>query len=287
MASFRIVSLKAFGDLVIALNCLRADAATHRSSLVIGRHLVGLVEALDPTFVPWTVVGSDKDVPALFDVRRRGVMEGAKSALRLRGELGRLDIEEPTVLVFDRLGARERFISAGRPSTGLPARPNIYQAFETLLDLPPQAGIEDRDGRMNVSLTTVGIFPVSRVARKTLPTSLVAEVARQCLDAGLDPVVMLLEGEESQFEGRALRCEVIPRTFQSLLDAVRSFPRLICADSLPAHLGELEGRRVFVLTPVANTYWLPLSCFRRDLWSTFDMTTENARRISEFVRLPG
>jgi hypothetical protein len=285
MAWFRIVSLKAFGDVVIALNCLQAEAATHRSSLIIGRHLAGLVETLDPALTPWTVVGDDLEVPAVFDLKRRGVLKGLKSALRLRDELGRLELEEHAVFVFDRLGARERFIAAGRTSLGLPAQSNIYQAYAKLLDLPPGAGIEECKPPLNPSATTVGIFPVSRIARKNIPTSLVGEVARRCLDAGLSPVVVLLEGEHLHFEGQGLRCEVIPRTFRSLLDAVRSFPRLVCADSLPAHLGELKGRQVFVLTPVPNTYWLPLSCYLRDRWSTFDMTPENAGRISEFLGL--
>lgn len=271
--SHTLMSLKGFGDLTIARTCLATSG--HEAGLAIAHHLVELNAALRPGPVPLVVEHGERGVPAMFDLRKRGLWSGTISAVGLRWAVRRAGIQAANTLVFDELGPRERFIAVGARSVALPARANIYLAYAALLGGPDGAAPIRNNRRM------AGIFPSSRVAAKNLPPTVVARLVEQCRADGLVPQVFLLEGERPELEAAFPEATIVPRRFAALADAVCGAGVIISADSLPAHLAEHWQCPVFVVSPVDNRYWLPLSAFADDRWTLFDSVEDG--RLARFL----
>jgi len=273
-SSCTLMSLKAFGDLVIARTCLAA--APPGVGLAVAHHLVELNEALRPGSAPCVVEHGERGVPALFDVRRRGLSRAISSALGLRRAVRQAGIAAASTLVFDRVGQREKFISAGWPTRALPVRANVYLAYTALL-----GGRHEVAAPIGGSLRTAGIFPSSRIAAKNLPSDAVARVAEQCHIVGLTPRVFLLAGERPELESAFPDATIVPRNFAAMAEAVRGAGVIISADSLPAHLAEHWQCPVFVVSPVDNRYWLPLSAYEHDRWTLFESLGDE--RLTTFL----
>lgn len=272
--SYTLMSLKAFGDLVIARTSLAAAPAG--TGLAIAHHLLELNEALRPGPAPQIVKHDERGVPAVFDLRRRGLWRGILSAAGLRQAVRRSGIAATDTLVFDQIGPRERFISRGQSIRALPKRPNVYLAYAELLN-----GKHDIVPRIGNGLQTVGIFPSSRIAAKNLPVAAVVRLAERCRDAGILPRVFLLAGERPELEAAFTDATIVPRRFAAMAEAVRDAGAIISADSLPAHLAEHWQRPVFVVSPVDNRYWLPLSAYEHDRWTLFERI--NDERLTTFL----
>jgi hypothetical protein len=257
---YTLMSLKAFGDLVIARTSLASGPPGVR--MAIAEHLLELNNALRPGPPPHIVAHGEHGVPALFDLRRRGVVRGLLSAGRLRQAVRRAGIADDATLVFDRVGTRELFIAGGRRTRALPAQENVYHAYAELL-----GGKHGVAAPISGGWRTAGIFPSSRVAAKNLPIAVVARLLDQCREAGLLPQVFLLDGERSELELAFPNATIVPRCFEAMAEAVRSAGAVISADSLPAHLAEHWQCPVFVVSPVDNRYWMPLSSYEHDRWA--------------------
>jgi len=279
-SALAFVSLKAFGDLVVLRTMLRRVRGT-APAVVIGSHLVELFRALGDYPGECALIESGTDVPAMFDLRRRGLRSGLRSAASLRRRLQHASIPLGATLVFDRIGWRERFIAGRRATAALPAAANIYTAYNgTGLFEKDSIGSLIAPNKSKVS--SVGIFPASRIARKDVPRALVSDVADAAIECGLQPMVYVLEGERPDLEGLAQPLQRLPRTFAALVAAVRSVDLVISADSLPAHLAENSGVPVFVVTPTENRYWLPLTAYERNLWARFDQAA-TCSHLREFL----
>ncbi len=281
------VMVKAFGDLTITASVLRRLAPDLRAacSLLIAPHLADLSLVLAPGCRIETLE-IDKTLPPLFDLKLHGWPAIVASARQLRRALARA--APGTTLVFDRLSYRERFIAGRRRALplGESLSANVYAAHEGFLERtlagfsiaphPEPVGRMLREGR-------VGMFPFSRVAAKNVPADLIARMAIQCRQHGLEPVVLLLEGED--FPALPdIACERIPRQFAALAAAIESVDAVICADSLPAHLSEYGGRPVYVAAPVANAYYMPPRVFAGKDWGLFSKPEELADRLNRFLR---
>lgn len=275
MTPIDIVAIKAFGDLVITLTALATNPALPSGTrLLLGEHLVPLADALTiptPTIV---VAHGEAGVPAIYDIRRCGAPAALQSAWRLR-RLFRA--ARPEVLLFDRVGTRERWLAGSARTHALPPAENIYLAYAGALGSstarpstrPPANGI-------------VGIFPGSRLASKNLPEPVVRTAIQAIADAGLIPRLLLLEGERPDLEGSGLPHEIVPRSFPAMIAAVGACGIVLSADSMPAHVAENRGIPVFVLSPVDNRYWLPLSAFTANRWALF--SDDVAARTGQFLR---
>jgi len=259
--SFDIVSVKAFGDLIIILSSLKSAPTAHRSRLLLGRHLQPLFDALEsPVEATWLDHG-ETGVPSFYDIRNSGVRKAAVSALWLRR--GVAAASSRNVLLFDRLGWRERFLAGGRRARALPPADNIYLAYRALFGNPAlDSALPRRGGH-------IGIFPGSRLASKNLPLELVGQVRKRIAAHGGESELLLLDGERPDLERAGLGGRVVPRSFAAMLDAVRTCDAVISADSMPAHLAQMMGRPVFVFTPVVNNYWLPYSALAGNRWALF------------------
>jgi hypothetical protein len=258
-----LVLVKAFGDLVIALTAVgRAPAATRaRYRLLIGHHLVPLFEAIGEPIEYQVLAHGGPGVPAMYDLRRCGVIRAVHSAWKLRRLIA---ATAPSHLLFDRLGARERWLAAGTAADPLPAAANIYLAYEAALGFVPATSmtmIRRRD---------IGIFPGSRIAAKNLTEAVVRMTITAIEGAGFVPRLFLLEGERPDLEGMGLPHRILPRSFAAMVTAVMDCGAIVSADSVPAHVAEQRGVPVHVISPVDNRYWLPRSAFLLNRWSLFD-----------------
>ena len=262
LAGTTIVTLKAFGDFLIAYSALlRARASDPAADIQIlaGEHVRPLGLALDVQEAQVHYIGGSslKDVPAAFDVRRRGLWAAWRSLAALRQAVHSAQPAHRQ-LVFDRLGVREHFICGGRPRLALPPEaPNIYLAYEArfLAGTAPAPRLQV-EGVVRRAL----IVAASRVPRKVLPREVIAQVHQQLADRGVVAQVLLLEGEQVEVP-RSLGLVRVPRQFSALIASLRETDIVVSADSLPAHIGEYLGKPTFVISPAPNPYWLPRAAF--------------------------
>lgn len=262
------ISLKSYGDLVIAARCLRHLLQRPDTShlLYAGSHLreLGIALGLQDAIL-WIDSASDRDVPAAFDVRRKGVFAAVRSLHALRRRLSALPASQE--LVFDRLGWRERIIAGDHRARALPVSGNIYSAYAALLRTTAADAAIEPLSAVHPGGRAV-IVPVSRLSHKMVPVADVARTHDTMSKAGLVPEILLLEGEPFQVP-TGIPVRVIPRQFSALAQALQRATLVVSADSLAAHLAEYLQRPAFVLTPAPNTYWLPPAAFADAGWACF------------------
>jgi hypothetical protein len=271
------VSVKSFGDLLIAATCLARipPDSRHLVTLLIGEHLAPLVSALSIR-TDVRLIDARLDGPApLFDARRRGPGSAIASALALQKSIGRaLNLGE--TLVFDTLGLRERFLAFGRRSVALPPSRNIYAAYEAFFcsygiassfSEPPAP--TPRHGGI------VRVFTGARMAHRRPSSQLIHRIVHLVQTRGYRAEVVLLEGERPELEVEAFPHVVVPRDFRAMLDVVRQSAAIITPDSMSAHLAEYCGKPSFVVTPVEKLYWMPRFAADNGTISLFndDLTT--------------
>lgn len=279
-ALVQFVTLKAFGDLTIAATALERSSAGRGFHLLLGSHLLALASALDIR-IPWAALPLDEaGVPAMYDVRRCGALAAARSLFRTRRALGKANVEGS--LLFDRVGPRERFLAFPRQPRGLPAAANIYLAYRAL-----SGESEALPAVPSIPLGTrkVGLFAGSRVQAKNIPAPLVDATLAACVAEGWDAQLYLLDGERPDLQTRDRPHIVVPRKFEAMKAAVAACDAVLSADSLPAHLAERANRPVFVLSPVPNHFWLPLSAYTANRHSLFDEGIE-APTFRRFIETP-
>lgn len=266
-----ISALKSFGDFVIALSSVGRvqPQPEHPQPIVVaGRHLNALAVALGVAarirFIgdeTWT------DVPAAFDIGRRGKVSAIRSMLVLRRWLSALD--RGSALVFDQIGWRERFIGGSHQRIGLPrASDNIYLAYDSLL-IGLGYEVAAKETAPNWPVQRAVIIPGARLAHKIMPTTVIAAIDAELRGRGIQATVITLDGETLEVPPGVCSM-VLPRRFDALVATVKATDMVISADSLSAHLGEYHGLPTFVATPVPNQYWLPQLAYLSKGWATFD-----------------
>jgi hypothetical protein len=268
-----LVTLKSYGDFLIAYRALlnSIKLMPERSVVIItGRHIHSLAEALEVPNEVIKYVGdiSLKDVPPAFDVRRCGLIAAAKSLISLRMQVH--DLARPLhTLIFDRLGAREKFIAGRFPVDVLPATSdNIYLAYDNLLGNYPFIGNCDLS-HIKLNLKEALIVPASRIERKVLPKAVIFDLYQQLKEFGVNSRVLLLEGECVNVPPQ-VPVNTIPRQFSALISALKKSDLVVSADSLPAHLGDYLDRPTFVVSPQPNHYWLPRTAYRQSACAHFE-----------------
>lgn len=281
--NYAFVQIKSFGDLTIALAALRRLSAEDLAQccVVLSPHLRDLCQALSPTCVVDLLDIPDRNLPAIFDIKKRGALAAVLSAITLRRSLA--SASPGATLVMERLTARERFVVGRRNGLSLPHEDNVYLAYERLLSeiftLQNSAFLQ-----VIVASTSrrIAVCPLSRVAAKNIPRPLILNMVDVCHRAGFEMELLLLEGEPFDAPN-ALPTRVIARRFDALASALSSYAGVISADSLPAHLAEYCGRPAFVVTPVKNTYWLPEQAYKSAHWGLFDQRADLAARLHHFL----
>jgi hypothetical protein len=269
-SNLSLVAFKAFGDLVIAINCIerRAPEASTRIEILLGQHLRPLFDALQSRIPVRMLDHPEPSLPSLFTIKTDGPLKALASATSLKRAVKAAGIPPHNILLFDQLGPRERFVTMGWRKVAMPETDNIYLSYDRFFDelnLPLADGASERQGD-----GPLRIFPGSRVPAKNLPLELIREIIATADASGIAAELMLLEGERPDLETCGLPFRLVPRNFSSMVAAVREAGKVISADSMPAHIAEYVGGPMFVFSPVPNRYWLPRSAYLKQWDALFD-----------------
>lgn len=270
---YSFVSVKAFGDLVIAANSLSKvsqELGCCNIKILLGQHLNPLWRALSPPIEMEIIQHRESFVPSAYDIRKNGLLKGIQSYQSLRQALCSRQSLKGETLVFDKMGLRERLLSRGlRASARLPNAGNIYLGYAGFWGL---GGLPTPCHRLISAGYGKGlaIFPSARMQERVVPISLVERALQQASKFGIPAEVVLIDGEMPEHKARFPDAKILPRDFNLLKDAMQSYTHVISADSLTAHLAEYVGKPVFVLSPVRKEYWLPHSSYIHRRWALFN-----------------
>jgi len=262
---YKIVTLKAYGDFLIACSAARvmeANVSVHPISIIASTHVCPLADALSipDDRVTYITDQVSYDVPAVFDIRKQGIFSALRS---LRGIIHQINLLHYDMeLVFDSLGWRQRLIGLGRKIHGLPRKAkNIYLDYDCFFE---STGVLVRSEKLPsvVGINRAIIIPGARMSFRVIPGSTISKIYRELETRGIQVKVILLEGDKIDLP-LDMAVEVVPRNFSSLVSSLRDSNFIISADSLPAHLGAFINIPVFVFTPVPDwtSYWLPKPTF--------------------------
>ena len=268
-----VVTFKAFGDFLIILNVTRSlilKESNDAISIIAAPHIRQLAIALkiSDNRIIYLSDGLSSDVPAIFDIKRRGLFAAFQSLRNLRRQINFLssDIE----LIFDNLGWREKLIAGDRNCFHLPtSASNIYMAYdyffkslgyESILDVTPSL----------VNVRRVVIIPGARMSFRVFPSLLIFSIYNELSVRGFDVEVVLLEGEAIEVP-RNVKIKVIPKSFTALIDSINNSDLVISADSMPSHLSAFLDIPIFVFSPIPDwtKYWLPKTAYLSQAMATF------------------
>lgn len=262
-----LLSFKALGDFVIAYSAFRQhqqkSTLSESFEFYAGAHLRDLAKAIHATDVQFLAGSGQLDVPAIFDIRKKGTIKALQSALHLRKQLANFPATD--TLIFDRLGFRERYLGGGHSLQELPLAPNIYLAYDQFFQ--NQANVEKTKFNF-IERQKCLIIPTSRIQNKVLQKGLVATIAKKLEDHGIEHEILMFQDEALDLPSQ-VSVRSIPKTFEALVKAIQSASLVVSADSLPAHIAEYHQIPIFVFTPTANTYWLPRTSFLNAAWTDF------------------
>jgi ADP-heptose:LPS heptosyltransferase len=268
-----IVTLKAYGDFVIAANVMKNFLDVDNQSdfyIVAGEHVRSLAEALNINEKVFFLGGEKNlNVPAIYDIKNRGCLSAARSLLKLRQQIG--DKLKPSSLVFDKLSWREYLIGMGHSLYGLPRdAPNIYLAYTKFFQAAGYKAIPQTPQKKKQFQRAV-IIPNARMSNRVIPSNLIQEIHKKLSKYGFDTELIQLNGESFNVP-KGLDVKVIPREFSCLMKEIKSASLVVSSDSLPAHLSAFLDVPVFVLTPIPDwsIYWLPESSYKSKGMGSFD-----------------
>lgn len=248
----------------------REDNSDCGLRLLAGQHLQELAVALRVnSFVQF--LPSGREFPAGFDVRKAGRYRGICSVLSLTRLVHKLP--RNSVLLFDSVGIRERLIGAAHKCVSLDDARNIYLAYAlTLRQIGFRISAEAAGRSVVGRVGKVRIFPYARIRSKDIPPEVILRLVQQVIAAGFECEVITLTGEGEGLSS-SLPVRKVARTFASLINEISSSSFVVTADSLPGHLAQFLGIVSYVIVQKPNNYWLPISCYLDNSWSTFSDTS--------------
>lgn len=266
-----VANLKAYGDFVIVCSALKridSRAGWVLPNIVAGEHVRDLASALNlDDIVHFIGDASWENVPAIFDIRKRGGLAALNSFFEIRRLLKKLPSYKS--LVFDTLGWRERWLGSGFHLHTLPEGcENIYIAYDNFFR---NLGFDVDDNffyKKNIKHAI--IIPGARLHHKVIPAHVTSAFAAELAVRNISVDVIVLEGESLDIPTH-LNSIVIPREFAMLINQIKKSDLVISADSLPSHLSEYFQIPIFVSTSEPNPYWLPRSSYETHGWATFSI----------------
>jgi len=250
------LSLLSFGDNLISL-ALLARLRDKTGVTIVGTSLTARLTPFLPNLdIPLMVVS--EDVPAFYDVRKRGVRAAVRDALRVRRSLAR-ETTPSDGLIFEKSGWRQLLLAGGmgRRSWAPARRRNVYEDRRDVLSAVFGEGIALEDTpRLTAFPRTVTINPASRLAEKAVSPDALATIVRHLRERSVD--VRLIDPEERH---RALRPVVTSyhagTTLEEAVALVASSDLYIGADSLFVHVAYHCRRPMLVLYNETNLYFAP------------------------------
>jgi ADP-heptose:LPS heptosyltransferase len=269
---FSVVNLKAYGDFVIASGAIRRIKLSKTQevpNLIVGEHVRSLASSLNLKHTVEFIGGKNwNDVPAVFNIRKLGVLAAFKNIIEIRRSLH--NIPTDTQLIFDRLGWRERLLGGGFTVHELSRGDNnIYIAYDNFFK---SLGFElSTETMVSRTLKKAIIIPGARMSHRVIPAEVMSAINVEMTERSILTEVLILDGELFDLPAN-IRIKRIPRLFDRLVEEISNSDLVISADSLPSHLSEYLKIPIFVSTPKPKPYWLPLSSFKNNGWATFANT---------------
>ena len=288
MKENNFLQVKGYGDLVALVAVLNHLGFDDKARIFISPHLADLAIAITirnlsrAEFIELSYLGSG--LPALFDIKKRGLTNAVRSLLDLSKSLR----EQPwQSFIVDNFSIRERILSSLSRKTilGLPVERSIYKAYEALIigatsdkDVPTASMCNETDvfnsGR-------VSIFPRSRVSNKDLSDDTVRVLVKALEAAGIAYQISLLPYEVISHEFSD-SVKYLDADFGIVIDEILQSSHIITADTLACHLATLLRIKVFPILNIKNDYFLPPGIIRHERWSLAG-DVDLVRRLSDFV----
>jgi len=268
--------MQGFGDLVILANVLKKNTITNKKiNIIMGSYLLDLFAELDleVKFVSLKLEG--KDIPPLFNLKNKGLLKGFYNALQIKNLLLESYRKENFSIIFDEGtlnlgGLREKFISSSIPKIMMEKKDNIYLTYINFLKSFDNFNAYNQKKIKLKKDNILAIFPTSRQKEKCIPENILETIIKKSIKNGFKPKIFNIKGEE-KFQPHLSKYHIIlPRNFSNIINIIKKSSALVSADSLPAHIGEYFDIPTFVLSPIDNRYWLPLSTMQQGFWSKFD-----------------
>lgn len=279
---YTIISLKSFGDLTIAVKSLKMlfDEDAQFVKLVVGNYHYELVKALQPMRSIEFVDLKNKEVPAFYNLKKKGVMLAVLSMIEVYRALNTYR-QGKERLIFDSLKIRERILAFGGDKIGLVDGPNIYANYRrTFLEI---------FGRTKDDYVVAGrgenilICPHASQSFRTLPADLIDQLSIKCVNNGFNPVIYMINGEEP-ISCRVPQVIFARRSFSDLRYNIEKVCAVISADSLGAHMSAYVSRPVFVATPCEKTnFWLPPNTYENQYWGLFSDSKKMIFNLEKFL----
>lgn len=286
MLNRRYVCLKGYGDLVALISSLKQfyNLRQQRPKYLLSSHLQPLYAELssDNDVI---YVDSLGELPPMYSIREKGILAGIRSMLSIRGQLVNI-CRQSDEHILDMIGARESFLFRDYQLCSVASgQSNLYLSYAHFLGFDSSNFLLPNSLCSQSSAFEVGIFPSSRYKEKDMPAHVFFALVDAIRSFGAEPVLFLLDGQSLSFDhGFAARLVCVQRKFSSLINAINSVSSAVSVDSLPAHLGELLRRPVYVVTPVDNRYFLPPNAYFMGYWETFKNFSAEHNGFMAFLR---
>jgi hypothetical protein len=266
-----IVSVKGFGDALIALWSMNAMLDVDKFRLISNKYISPLIDHLGKSSVVEILPDSD-NYPEHYNLRRSNPFHALDSLLSFKKKLEMLDNAKHSIFIFDLDGWRERLClpnGAGHFSVSNMHEKNIYLAYLALLSkISGQSLIIRRSEQASrLAQCDLPIFFSSRVKAKELKINDLLLLNEFATNHGLRPRFICHACDDVGLISKSgLQWESY-NSYKDLDKILSSALAVISSDSFPAHYAEYFGHKIFVIKNIENSYYLPYSAFISNHWS--------------------
>lgn len=265
------MSIKGFGDAIIALWSMNAMLNIDKFRLISNKYVSPLIEHLGKSSIV-EILPDSNNYPEHYNLRQSNPFRALDSLLSLKKKLELLDSAKRSNFIFDLDGWRERFClpNGARilPVSGMREK-NIYIAYLALLSkISGQSyTIRRSDSASKLTYCDLPIFFSSRVKAKELKINDLLNLNRYALGHGLRPRFICHACDDVALISQlGLQWESY-KNYEDLDRILSSALAVISTDSFAAHYAEYFGHRIFVIKNNENSYYLPYSAFILNHWS--------------------
>jgi ADP-heptose:LPS heptosyltransferase len=250
------LNLLSFGDNLISLSLL-ARLRDKSSVTIVGTALTERIAAFVPGLdIPIVVVSNQ--VPAFYDLRKRGPRAAVTEMLAVRRALTRLN-PDGDGFVFEKRDWRRHLLvgATGRRSWAPVPRHNVYEDRRDVLNAVFHDSIElEVAARLVEPPRTVTINPASRVAAKAISPRTLGSIITYLRQRSID--VCLIDPDQRHGELQHVVSDYHTNTtLEQAVAFVESCDLYIGADSLLVHVAYQRRTPALVLYNETNLYFAP------------------------------
>ena len=266
-----IVSVKGFGDALIALWSMNAMSNVDKFRLISNKYISPLIDHLGKSSVVEILPDSD-NYPEHYNLRRSNPFHALDSLLSFKKKLEMLDSAKHSNFIFDLDGWRERLClpnGAGYFSVCNMHEKNIYLAYLSLISKISGQSLTIRRSEQasRLALCDLPIFFSSRVKAKELKINDLYMLNEYALNHGLRPRFICHACDEIELISQSGLPWETYKNYEDLDRILSSALAVISSDSFPAHYAEYFGHKIFIIKNYKNLYYLPYSAFISKHWS--------------------